>query len=145
MKSLSIFCLIVLVTLSSNNVMKLCFAESKLQLPFSRWKVTILNGMTASTLIVHCKSANNDLGEHVLRTGDNYNWSFKENFWTSTLFWCHFSSNYGQVNGNVFWPVKGYWFNDQCDDNNCIWAGREEGIYLYFGSLNIFKLMYRWK
>lgn len=58
------------------------FAESKLQLPFSRWKVTILNGMTASTLIVHCKLANDDTGEHVLNSGDNYNWSFKENFWT---------------------------------------------------------------
>ena len=145
MKSLSIFCLIVLVALTSNNMMRFSFAESKQQLPFTKWKVTILNEMTTSTLIVHCKSKDDDLGEHILRTGDNYNWSFKENFWISTLFWCNFSSKHGQVSGNVFWPEGGSWFNDQCIHNNCTWAIRDQGIYLYFGSLNIFQLMYHWK
>ena len=38
-----------------------------------------------STLMVHCKSEDDNLGEHVLCTGDNYNWWFKENFWISTF------------------------------------------------------------
>ena len=126
-------------------MMKFCIAESELQLPFTPWQVTILNFMTASTLTVHCKSKNDDLGEHVLRTRENYNWSFKENFWRSTLFWCHFSSKYGQVTGDVFWPEKGTWFSDQCVHHNCTWAGGDQGIYLYLGSLNALRLVYHWK
>ena len=145
MKSLSTFCLIVLVALTSNNMMRFCFAESKLQLPFVRYKVIILNEMTASTLTVHCKSKDDDLGEHVLHTGDNYNWSFRENFWISTLFWCHFSSKHGQVSGNVFWTAKWNWLNFQCVHHTCTWVCRDHSIYLYFGSRSAFELMYQWK
>ena len=122
----------------------MCLAESKLQLPFVKWKVNILNEMTASTLNVHCKSKDDDLGEHVLRVGDNYNWSFKENFWITTLFWCRFSSKYGQVSGDVFWTAKWDWFNEQCAHHNCTWTCRDQGIYMYFESLKAFRLMYNW-
>ena len=128
----------VLVAWTSNHMMTFSCAESSQQLPFTKWKVTILNEMTTSTLIVHCKSKDDELGEHVLRTRDNYNWSFKEIFWISTLFWCHFSSQHEQVSGDIFWPEGGSWFKDQCIHHNCTWSGRDQGIYLYFGSLKAF-------
>ena len=63
--------------------------------------------MTASTLTVHCKSKNDDLGEHVLRTGENYSWNFKENFWRSTLFGAILVANIDKLPVIFFGQRKG--------------------------------------
>ena len=82
MKSLGEFCLILLIALELNNMIKSCLATSKIktrlsaskmQPVLSHWQVTILNSMTDSTLVVHCKSKDNDMGEHVINAGGNYN------------------------------------------------------------------------
>lgn len=144
MKPQNMFCFILLLALESNMI-KSCFAASKLQAPLSQWQVTILNQMAASTLVVHCKSKDDDLGEHVLATLAKYDWTFKENLLQTTLYWCNFSSKYGQVTGDVFWPEKGTWLSEQCEHNSCLWAAGDQGIYLHLGPLNGFKLMYHWK
>ena len=102
MKSVSIFCLTLLIALEPNNMIKSCLPASKMQPVLSHWQVAILNSMTDSTLVVHYKSKDNDLGEHVINAGGNYNWSFKENLLQTTLFWCNFSSKHGQATGDVF-------------------------------------------
>ena len=43
-----------------------------------------------SSLRLHCKSKDNDLGFHTLGLNQVYKWSFNVNFWASTLFWCNF-------------------------------------------------------
>ncbi|PIA27380.1 hypothetical protein AQUCO_07800013v1 [Aquilegia coerulea] len=50
-------------------------------------KVYIENSLGPNnTLTVHCKSKDNDLGEHNIDFHQSYNWSFKNSF--GTLFWC---------------------------------------------------------
>ncbi|KAE8650839.1 hypothetical protein Csa_023860, partial [Cucumis sativus] len=41
------------------------------------------------TLSIHCKSKDDDLGLHYLDIGKQFTWSFRENLWSSTLFWCY--------------------------------------------------------
>ncbi|XP_023520951.1 S-protein homolog 1-like [Cucurbita pepo subsp. pepo] len=101
--------------------------------------------MTDSTLVVHCKSKDDDLGEHVINAGGNYNWSFKENLLQTTLFWCNFSSKHGQATGDVFWPEQQSWLADQCVGHNCIWTAGDQGISLHYNPTNTNNLMYRWK
>ncbi|XP_023001658.1 S-protein homolog 74-like [Cucurbita maxima] len=148
MESVNPLCFILLLGLGSNMLMKPCFAqptESKVQLPFSRWQVTIYNHMIDSTLMVHCKSKDNDLGRHEIKQGDNYFLKFKENIWQTTQFWCHFSSKYGQVTGDVFWPEEGSRLSDECNDHNCVWSAQDGGIFLLRGSINSYQLAYPWK
>ena len=149
MKSLNNLCFLLFVALELNMIIRSsCLnpsnEESKVQLPFSKWQVTILNDLN-STLVVHCKSKDNDLGEHVIVSGDKWFWNFKENIWQTTLFWCNFRSNDGQTSGDVFWPERKNRLSDQCKDHNCIWSARRFGVYLYFASINEYLIAYRWK
>ncbi|KAL7231031.1 hypothetical protein ACSBR2_009331 [Camellia fascicularis] len=41
------------------------------------------------TLSIHCKSKDGDLGPHQLPHNQIYEWSFRNNIWGTTLFWCN--------------------------------------------------------
>ena len=41
-------------------------------------------------LLLHCKFADDDLGVQHLHPHDNFSWSFKNNFFRTTLFHCSF-------------------------------------------------------
>ncbi|CAN7014969.1 unnamed protein product [Brassica rapa subsp. trilocularis] len=70
----------------------------------SNWQVMVVNGLaTSETLFIHCKSKEDDLGEHTLRLGDRFSWNFGENMLHSTLFWCYLSKDDGHMNVQVFW------------------------------------------
>ena len=79
--------------------------------------VSSLHHMKDSTLLAHCKSKSDDLGEHVIKPGGKYYWMFSENLWQTTLFWCNFSSKHGHASGEVFWPEKSNSLSDRCDRN----------------------------
>ncbi|XP_038698050.1 S-protein homolog 4-like [Tripterygium wilfordii] len=58
-------------------------------------------------LTLHCKSAEDDLGEHVLQYHDQgFQFTFRPNVWGVTLFYCSFSWQGGPI----------HWFNIY-DDN----------------------------
>ena len=147
MKPQNIFCFIILLTFESNMIMNSCFAQSdsKYSLPGTLWEVTILNKMNGLAMLVHCKSKDDDLGEHQIGPGGNFNWSFRENFWQTTLYWCNFKSILGHASGEVFWPEKRNWLGARCGHHNCIWVAREDGISLRLGSQDLYQLMYPWK
>ncbi|KAJ6750111.1 hypothetical protein OIU85_000716 [Salix viminalis] len=42
-------------------------------------------------LTIHCKSRNDDLGQHVVPFGGEYTFDFCPNFWGTTLFFCGMS------------------------------------------------------
>ncbi|KAL4012672.1 hypothetical protein IC575_029782 [Cucumis melo] len=140
-----LLCIVLLVGLESNKYS--CLAQSsKVQLPFSEWKVTITNNIADSNLVVHCKSKDNDLGKQVIKQGGKYSWTFKENLWSTTLFWCNFKSKYGEVSGEVFWPENGSRLTDQCVKNNCVWFVQVGGVFLYsHHPSKVYHTKYTWK
>lgn len=145
MKPLNIFCFISLLALECN-IIRSCFAGSYIQLPGSEWSVVIFNYQKDPIdLVVHCKSKDDDLGEHIIRHGGQYNWSFKENFWRTTLFWCNFWSKYGHASGQVFWPETQSWLSSRCENNICAWvAAGDDGISLANLPTKEIELIYRW-
>ncbi|KAE8650821.1 hypothetical protein Csa_017644 [Cucumis sativus] len=102
--------------------------ESNIQRPESNWVVTIYNLQTNSTLQAHCKSKDDDLGDHIINIKGQYGWGFKENFWQTTLFWCNFSSLNGHASFEVFWPEKEEWLESRCKSGICKWVATDEGL-----------------
>ncbi|KAM1032646.1 hypothetical protein ACFX13_037066 [Malus domestica] len=91
-------------------------------------KVTIINTLeSAVDLKVHCKSKNDDLGVHVIRPKESYDFEFGVKiFWTKTLFFCGFT-----------WSDKFRWFDiykqDRDNCKNCIWKVHQNGPCLNGG------------
>ena len=70
-------------------------------------KVVITNELASKEdLIVHCKSKDDDLGEHRLRYTGSYSFSFERHIWFSTLFFCGFR-----------WGNQFHWFDIYTPDS----------------------------
>ncbi|KAI3834468.1 hypothetical protein MKW92_023837 [Papaver armeniacum] len=89
-------------------------------------------------LNIHCHSNDDDLGEHVLRFGEEWNWSFHLGIGT-THFWCDYK---WYDNWNRRWyegihevyHAKIFGFKDKYYNfcrNNCLWSARRDGLHLY--------------
>ncbi|KAK4834159.1 hypothetical protein QYF36_017937 [Acer negundo] len=65
--------------------------ESAIQLGTSKTTIVIKNNFhsNANSLYVHCRSKDDDIGEHWLTVGQTIVWSFHENAWSTTLFHCY--------------------------------------------------------
>ncbi|KAG5060723.1 hypothetical protein GLYMA_01G142000v4 [Glycine max] len=51
--------------------------------------VRVYNGMNDSIPVhLHCRSKDDDLGQHVLAVGEHQEWSFGTRVFGNTLFWC---------------------------------------------------------
>ncbi|CAN4120152.1 unnamed protein product [Withania somnifera] len=86
-------------------------------------------------MTLHCQSHDNDLGQSILEVGDEVNWSFRVNFWGTTLFYC-----------DVRWesdsPVW-YHFNAYDADRDyrrcrseCWWMVSQEGLLYGYNQEN---------
>ncbi|KAF7851096.1 hypothetical protein BT93_L4557 [Corymbia citriodora subsp. variegata] len=101
--------------------------------------VVIQNDLPAgTTLSVHCKSKQDDLGvQHIT---SSWEFSFKPNFWGATLFFCSFS-----------WPGQFHWFDisdqdrDEGDCNKCIWRIRSDRPCRFDGPTGVYDICYPWK
>ncbi|GAB6025186.1 hypothetical protein CHUAL_010609 [Chamberlinius hualienensis] len=67
--------------------------EEKSLVPHSREKrriknVIVVKNWIGSNLDVQCKSGDYDLGRRTLKDQERYVFSFKENFWGTTHYWC---------------------------------------------------------
>ncbi|KAL3729227.1 hypothetical protein ACJRO7_026345 [Eucalyptus globulus] len=73
------------------------------------------NLSAATTLTVHCKSKNDDLGDHTITSTRSWGFKFRPNFFKTTLFFCSFA-----------WPNEFHRFDiydenrDECTE--CIWT-----------------------
>ncbi|KAB5514867.1 hypothetical protein DKX38_028773 [Salix brachista] len=73
-------------------------------------------------LAIHCKSRNDDLGQHAVPFGGEYTIDFCPNFWGTTLFFCGMS-----------WSGKVHWFDiydasrDSSRCGNCSWTVEATG------------------
>ncbi|CAK7342113.1 unnamed protein product [Dovyalis caffra] len=98
---------------------------------FQKYNVHIVNGLSQNkTLLVHCKSKDDDLGVHNLAVGLEFRWSFKVNAFSTTLFWCYLGpSNDSHAAFTAFKDKEK--ITDSCDDdNNCFWIAKDDGVYL---------------
>ncbi|XP_045797991.1 S-protein homolog 2-like [Trifolium pratense] len=53
--------------------------------------VIVVPGDRGTSITVHCKSKDDDLGFHTIRFGDLYSFSFHDNAFGGTLFFCSFT------------------------------------------------------
>ncbi|KAL0560232.1 hypothetical protein IC582_000632 [Cucumis melo] len=117
-------------------------------LGLKRWHIHIVNGLSKDqNLFVHCQSKDDDLGKINLSFGREFNWSFKVNFWDTTLFWCYLQKpNAESVSFEAFWvEKKSIWLFYRCYDTNCIWTAKDDGIYLKNNPINKDVLVHKWR
>lgn len=126
------YCLISYIVVVIAMMGEPCWGGSKTMAPLSRWKVVIFSQLNpGENLLVHCKSKDNDLGEHSLQVSQNFSWKFKENLFSTTLFWCTLTtSSKKKVTMDVFWPERHNWLAIRCSYRTCIWVAQDDGIYL---------------
>lgn len=137
-----ISCVVVIIAMMNQS----CWAGSKTMPPLSSWKVVIFHQLSpGQTLSVHCKSKNDDLGDHFLRVGEDFSWKFKENLFSTTRFWCTLtSSSKKQVTMDVFWPERHNWLAYRCNYETCIWVAQDDGIYLVNVPMNLREFVRKW-
>ncbi|KAL7147232.1 hypothetical protein ABFS83_06G094300 [Erythranthe nasuta] len=75
-----------------------------------------------SSISVHCYSVNGDLGTHQLTYGTNFTWTFREDIWGMTKYYCDFVTEYGSGNYGVFTPK----LRIRCD-TFCPWSITDTG------------------
>ena len=115
--------------------------------PLEKWEIHIVNGLSkGQMLLVHCKSKDNDLGEHNLTAASEFNWSFRVNLWDSTLFWCFLRKPNGQHKSfEAFWVEKeSIWLYYRCLESNCTWTAKDDGIYLANNPDKTQLLIHKW-
>ncbi|XP_011016771.1 PREDICTED: uncharacterized protein LOC105120299 [Populus euphratica] len=108
--------------------------------------VYIFNDLNKDTLSLRCKSKHDDLGGHALPVEANFHFTFKVNFWGTTLFWCNF--NWGKNHGgsyDIFWYEDDLLYKCSYKTKNCTWHARNDGIYSMGIPDNRFINFYYWK
>ncbi|KAI4349309.1 hypothetical protein L6164_009914 [Bauhinia variegata] len=113
---------------------------------FIQWHVYVVNGLCNNqNLLATCKSRDDDLGTFNLSPGTNLTWSFRTNFFHSTMFWCSVSKEQDKASASfeVFW-YDARLFN-KCQWKNCIWVAKDDGIYLTDLDQNQDELRYKWE
>ena len=99
---------------------------------WTQWhNVHIVNGFYSNDkpLNIHCKSKDDDLGDHSLWNGQESRFHFGLNFWHSTLFSCDMTWGTQQKHINVFdtpaeTPLA-------CMENEeCFWLVTEDGFFI---------------
>jgi hypothetical protein len=69
--------------------------------PYTPTHLNITNGLGAGLdLTIHCKSKDDDLGQHVVPFDGEYTIDFCTNFWRTTVFFCGMS-----------WSSEFHWFD----------------------------------
>ncbi|XP_038896414.1 S-protein homolog 1-like [Benincasa hispida] len=113
-----------------------------------KWHVHVINGLSNGKLFVHCKSRDTDIGEQYINHGAEIQWSFKENVWGTTLFWCFVKNPNGSfASFEVFWhEAQHYWLHYRCTlQGTCFWTAKDDGIYLRNIPDGIEEKIHEWK
>ncbi|KAK7349441.1 hypothetical protein VNO77_06813 [Canavalia gladiata] len=79
------------------------------------------------TLIIHCKSKNDDLGPHLIQPNDTYEWSFHRNFFGRTLFFCGIHWIHGSIVYDIYKTSRDF---RRCS-TDCYWEITNKALYGY--------------
>ncbi|KAI4346095.1 hypothetical protein L6164_013177 [Bauhinia variegata] len=72
---------------------------------------------------IHCKSKNDDLGEHLVHSSQSWDFTFRPSYWNSTDLYCSF-----QWQGSVHWFDVYTEKRDFYTCTECKWSIREKQI-----------------
>lgn len=129
--------LLVILALYLSNIAYACIGTNK-------YTVRIDNEIPRDSIRAHCKSKDDDLGMKSLASKQHFQWSFCQNIWQTTLYFCHFYWQSKQQVFNVFNQTMGYacFFGEIAE---CRWIVKPEGFYYYdFNSSSLIK-KYNWQ
>ncbi|KAM0062091.1 putative plant self-incompatibility S1 [Helianthus debilis subsp. tardiflorus] len=95
------------------------------------WFIQIYDGIPNSTISVHVKSKDDDLGFHNITYYNSYSFHFCENVIHSTLFWADFSYgskfvHFNVIDDKVMEIIGGILFAK----SHAYWLMKEDGYYL---------------
>ncbi|GAV86444.1 Self-incomp_S1 domain-containing protein [Cephalotus follicularis] len=116
-------------------------ATSEAAIKMHRARVVVTNYLNGGLdLTIHCKSKNDDLGVLVLHPHNDFEFSFRPNFWGTTLIYCSMS-----------WDSELHWFDiyidtrdlNKCNDA-CRWIVQEQGPCLFNRTSNKYDICYPW-
>lgn len=108
-----------------------------------KYRVEIRNVMKMYILDTHCWSKDNNLGLNILLPGEKQHWSFRSNFWGTTLFHCRLEWERGFKEFDAF-IVDETFVNEFCPNKRCVWLAKQDGLYMVNGA-GQHVLKYRWK
>ncbi|KAL0349990.1 UNVERIFIED_CONTAM: S-protein2 [Sesamum radiatum] len=99
--------------------------------PAEVFTVHVVNNLpnNMSTLLIHCASKDDDMGNHTLYVNDDFHWRFHVNFWVSTMFFCRFQWDSKNVAHEVFNKRLGS-LCENGEDNICLWSVKEDGFWI---------------
>ncbi|KAF3667784.1 putative WAT1-related protein-like [Capsicum annuum] len=111
-----------------------------------------VNGLSKNTppLNIHCQSRDDDLKVRILKVGKKFDFSFHQNFWGNTHFYCNFEWGSKHKNFDVFYKQKSPCrFKLFKAGIFCIWLVKDSGIFFARSknpnpSPSTFRLVYPW-
>ncbi|XP_050216273.1 S-protein homolog 19-like [Mercurialis annua] len=94
-------------------------------------------------LILHCKSKNDDLGEHELVYKDSYSFTFRPDYWRTSQFFCFFKWEENNKN-------RTEWFDIYIDERDkergtiCYWNIESPGPCMLNEATSKFDICFPW-
>ncbi|PWA71191.1 plant self-incompatibility protein S1 family [Artemisia annua] len=133
-----VFILLVLSCFNSSNACSIFVTE---------FTVYIKSTIVGEDVTLRCQSKDDDFGYHVLNSSKvDYDWSFCQNFWGSTLYFCHFwRPNYEQVFDVFNNTIVKHCIQGTFDDNICSYEVRDDGFYLFKQDNYVWVKWFDWK
>ncbi|XVE78041.1 hypothetical protein DITRI_Ditri13aG0112300 [Diplodiscus trichospermus] len=109
----------------------------------NRCHVHVINGFSNQTLVAHCKSKDDDLGVRHIPIHDEFQWTFRTDFWSRTRFSCHMWWKGGEKYLDVFW-MDNKFIENECGLTDCRWRSQDDGIYLFSYQHKQYRLKQKW-
>ncbi|XP_020220440.1 self-incompatibility protein S1 [Cajanus cajan] len=91
------------------------------------------------TVNLHCRSKDDDLGLHVLRLGEQQVWSFRDNIFRTTLFWCTMDAKNKEYQFEIYRAKT-----DRTCTSQCFRSLREDGAYFWNQPLQLWEKRISW-
>ncbi|OMP09180.1 Plant self-incompatibility S1 [Corchorus olitorius] len=112
-----------------------------------RFKVHILNGFADNVkpLLVHCRSLDDDLGNHTLWKGNEFRFKFLLHLIKTTHFICNFEWASKKLDDITVFKDEDHAESGECvDTGNCFWKAAADGLYFSNNNQNWVK-KFDWK
>ncbi|KAG7616196.1 Plant self-incompatibility S1 [Arabidopsis thaliana x Arabidopsis arenosa] len=113
--------------------------------PSSKRTVEINNDLgNQLTLLYHCKSKDDDLGNRSLQPGESWSFSFGRQFFGRTLYFCSFSWPNESHSFDIYKDHRDSGGDNKCESDRCVWKIRRNGPCRFNDETKKFDLCYPW-